>query len=143
MPTETLDQGGEYTGLALPGPWDDRYLKMASLVASFSKDPSTGWGAVIVPPDKTVCSVGFNGFPAGCDDASELYANRELKYARVIHAEVHAVLHAREPLDGYTMYTWPPGYGPSCDRCTTVVIQAGIKTIVHVKSRSEFAARWK
>ncbi len=143
MPTETLDQEIEYTGLALPGPWDDRYLKMAALVASFSKDPSTKCGAVIVRPDKTVCSVGFNGFPAGCSDDSELYGNRELKYSRVVHAEVNAVLHAREPLNGYTMYTWPPGYGPSCDRCTAVIIQAGIKAVVHVRGKAEFADRWR
>lgn len=128
----------------IPEGWDRRYLDTASLVASWSKDPSTQCGAVIVRPDRTLASVGFNGFPAGCDDDWKLYVNRELKYARVIHAEVNAVLHARELLKGYTMYTWPPGYGPSCDRCSTVIIQSGITRVVHVRKPGEgFADRWK
>lgn len=123
--------------------WDERFLALASLVASWSKDPSTKCGAVIVRPDRTVASVGFNGFPKGCSDADELYENRELKYARVVHAELNAILHAREPLTGYTMYTWPAGYGPSCDRCSAHVIQAGITRVVHVLDISDFASRWK
>lgn len=123
--------------------WDRRFLGMAEMVASWSKDPSTKCGAVIVRPDKTVASVGFNGFPKGCDDDEAIYADRELKYSRVVHAEVNAVLHAREPLHGYTIYTWPPGWGPSCDRCTTCIIQSGLSKVVHVRDSSEFAARWK
>ncbi len=123
--------------------WHGRFLDMAALVASWSKDPSTKCGAVIVRPDKTVASVGFNGFPKGCDDNAELYANRDLKLARVVHAELNALLHAREDLTGYTMYTWPPGFGPSCDRCTAHIIQAGISRVVHKVDRSDFASRWK
>jgi dCMP deaminase len=76
-------------------------------------------------------------------DAEHLYADREPKYARVIHAEVNAVLHARERLDGYTLYSWPPGFGPTCDRCATVVIQAGITRVVYRRDLStEFSSRW-
>lgn len=123
--------------------WDERFLELAGLVASWSKDPSTKCGAVIVRPDKTVASVGYNGFPKGCDDDPLIYADRPLKYARVIHAEVNAVLHAREPLDGYSMYTYPAsGFGPTCDRCATVVIQSGITAITHEFVSQEFDARW-
>ena len=124
--------------------WDRRFLDMAKLVASWSKDPSTKCGAVIVRPNKTVASVGFNGFPIGCSDDSEFYANRELKYARVVHAEVNAVLHSHDHLlEGYSIYTWPAGWGPTCDRCASVVVQAGIKRVVHVLDDSEFAKRWR
>lgn len=123
--------------------WDERFLNLAELVASWSKDPSTQCGAVIVRPDKTVASVGFNGFPKGCDDDPEFYADRDLKLARVVHAELNALLHAREDVSGYTMYTWPPGFGPSCDRCTAHIIQAGITRVVHQLDRSDFASRWK
>jgi dCMP deaminase len=124
--------------------WDQRFLAMAEMVASWSKDPSTKCGAVIVRPDKTVASMGFNGFPKYMSDADELYANREVKYARVVHAELNALLHAREPLLGYTMYTWPPGFGPSCERCTVHVIQAGIKRVVYGRKAGDgFASRWK
>src|SRR4051794_38721558 len=123
--------------------WDKRFIELAALVASWSKDPSTKCGAVIVRPDKTVVSVGFNGFPKGCLDDDELYADRETKYARVVLAEVNAILHAREQLHGYTIYTWPPGYSGSCDRCATVIIQAGISRIVHIRKESDFADRWR
>jgi dCMP deaminase len=125
--------------------WDRRFLKMAKLVSEFSKDPSTKCGAVIVRPDLTVASVGFNGFPRGCDDRKELYENRELKYARVVHAELNAILHVHDslPLTGYTLYTYPPAYGPSCDRCSAHVVQSGISRIVHLKDESDFALRWK
>lgn len=123
--------------------WDLRFLAMAELVASWSKDPSTKCGAVIVRPDRTIVSTGFNGFPKGCSDDPDVYENRELKYARVVHAEVNAILHAREPLHGYTMYTYPPGWGPSCDRCTSCIIQSGITRVVHFRDDSDFAARWK
>lgn len=123
--------------------WDYRFLSMAQMVASWSKDPSTQCGSVIVRPDRSVCSVGFNGFPRGCKDDSELYANRELKYARVVHGEVNAVLAAKERCEGYTMYCWPPGFGPSCDRCSTVIIQAGISRVVYLqKEGAEHDSRW-
>ncbi len=123
--------------------WDLRFLWMAGLVSEWSKDPSTKCGAVIVRPDKSIASTGFNGFPRGCDDSPEKYDNRELKYSRVIHAELNAIIQAAEPLTGYTMYTYPPGFGPSCDRCSAHIIQSGIARVVHVLDESDFAARWK
>lgn len=123
--------------------WDHRFLDMAKLVSSWSKDPSTKCGAVIVRPDRTIASVGFNGFPKGCSDADKFYADREEKYGRVVHAEVNAVLSAGEPLYGYTIYTYPAGLGPSCDHCTSVIIQAGIKRVVHYHDpEAEFVGRW-
>lgn len=129
---------------ALGGKWDDRFMRIAKEVAGWSRDPSTKCGAVIVRPDKTVASVGFNGFPRGTSDADELYADRPTKYGRVVHAETNAVLHCRDPfpLTGYTMYTYPGNTSPTCDRCATVVIQSGITTIVHDYEVSEFAERW-
>lgn len=123
--------------------WDLRYLGLAEYISSFSKDPSTKCGAVIVRPDKSLASVGFNGFPKGTDDDPELYENRELKYSRVVHAEQNAIILAREDLHGYTLYTHPPGFGPSCDRCSAHIIQAGITRVVHYKDESHFASRWR
>lgn len=110
--------------------WHRRFLQMAELVASWSKDPSTKVGAVIVRPDRSVCSVGFNGFPRGVADDMEMLNNREHKYERVIHAEMNAILAANEPVRGHTLYVWPPGVVPTCSRCTAHVIQAGITTVV-------------
>jgi dCMP deaminase len=122
--------------------WDERFLDMAELVASWSKDPSTKCGAVIVRPDKSVVSTGFNGFPRGCSDDDEVYGDRDLKLARVVHAELNALLAARESLEGYTIYTAQiPNIGPSCDRCTAHIIQAGIKRIAY--RATPVPERWK
>lgn len=106
--------------------WDDRFLELADLVAGWSKDPRTQVGAVIVRPDKTVASVGFNGFPRGLADDVRLH-DRSRKHELVVHAEMNAILHAREPLAGYTLYcTLAP-----CVRCAVHVVQAGIARVVH------------
>ena len=107
--------------------WDARFLEMAKVVASWSKDPSTKVGAVIVRPDKTVCSVGFNGFPRFVDDSPGQYADRNIKYPQVKHAEENAILFAREHLAGYTLYVYPLR---TCCPCSGDVIQAGIKRVV-------------
>lgn len=122
--------------------WDTRFLTMAELVASWSKDPSTKCGAVIVRPDRTVASVGFNGFPRGMDDDGELYAQRAVKYSRVVHAEMNAILSAKEPVRGYTLYTYPHGLAPTCERCAVHVIQAGITRVVHWWADTEMSRRW-
>ncbi len=103
--------------------WDFRFLEMAELVAGWSKDPSTKTGAVIVDGRRRVVSVGYNGFPRGMDDDAALYNDRELKYAKIIHCEMNAVLTAGVGVKGCTLYTWP---FLSCDRCAVHMIQAGI-----------------
>lgn len=119
--------------------WDRRFLTLAEHIASWSKDPSTQVGAVIVRPDKTVCSIGFNGFPRGMEDNMVFYVNRENKYSRIIHAEMNAILHAREDLDGYCLYTWPLF---PCDRCAVHVAQSGIKRVVAPAIPGEAWKRW-
>jgi|SRR5271157_5343519 len=120
--------------------WDIFYLNMARYVATKSKDPSTKAGAVIVRPDNSLCSIGFNGFPKGMKDDPELYADREKKYSRTVHCEVNAEILTGERVVGYTLYTWPFA---SCDRCAVQMIQAGIKRFVFPEMPPEKAARWK
>lgn len=119
--------------------WDEWFLGLAEYTASRSKDPSTKCGAVIVRPDRTIAALGYNGFPRGISDAEELLANREEKYKRVIHCEMNAILTAREPLPGYTLYVWP---FLTCERCAVHVIQAGIKRVVAPEATTEQLARW-
>ena len=124
--------------------WDTRFLDLAALVATWSKDPSTQCGAVIVRPDRTIASLGFNGFPRGCDDSPELYADRDAKYARVIHAEINAITQCATRPAGHTLYVWPPSlHGPTCDRCACVVIQSGIARVVYKLATSGFSDRWR
>lgn len=120
--------------------WDYRFLDLASLVASWSKDPSTQTGAVIVGPDNGVISVGFNGFPAAMPDTKELYENRDEKYSRIIHCEVNALLYAGRPIPyGSSLYTVP---FMSCDRCVVQMIQAGIQRFVAPLASLDKLERW-
>jgi dCMP deaminase len=119
--------------------WDIRFLKLAEHVSLWSKDPSTKSGAVIVRPDRSVVSVGFNGFPKNMPDNPEWYANREEKYSRVVHCEINAMIHSYETLTGYTLYTWPFA---CCDRCCVQMLQAGIKRFVFPEPTADALTRW-
>lgn len=120
--------------------WDNKFLELAQLISTWSKDPSTKVGAVIVRPNRTVASVGYNGFPQEMNDSPELYNNREIKYSRTIHGEMNALMFCRDPLPltGYTLYTT----GPCCDRCSVQMIQAGIRRFVFKAPTSEQYVRW-
>ena len=116
--------------------WDKRYLELARLVSTWSKDPSTQTGAVIVSPNNRVIALGFNGFPPGVDDDYRL-KDRSQKYEIIVHCEVNAILTAARPLDSYTLYTYP---FLSCSRCASIVIQAGITDVIAPKNTIE---RWE
>jgi len=119
--------------------WDYRFLAMAEMISTWSKDPSTKCGAVIIDTQKRIISMGFNGFPAGTDDSEELYYDRERKYRRVLHAEKNALLFARQNLTGYTIYVWPM---PSCSQCAAAIIQSGICRVVTIVPNREPEGRW-
>jgi len=110
--------------------WDLRFLQLTKQISSWSKDPSTKVGAVIVDPNRRIVSTGYNGFPRNVNDDAR-YDNRELKYEMIIHAEVNAILFADRNLNGCTLYTYP--FMP-CSRCASIVIQSGIKRVVSIKN---------
>jgi dCMP deaminase len=117
--------------------WDRRYIDMAELVASWSKDPSTKCGAVIVNEDNEIVSIGFNGFPKGVADLQSRLYNRDLKYAITIHAERNAILFAKQSLKNCTLYTFPM---QCCSECAAMAIQSGIKRHVSLSYQPE---RWQ
>lgn len=106
--------------------WEARFMKMAQEVASWSRDPSTKVGCVIVRPDKTIASLGFNGFARGVEDSNERLENRDQRLLFTTHAELNAILGAREPLDGCSIFVWPM---QPCAHCASAIIQSGIKTV--------------
>jgi dCMP deaminase len=120
--------------------WDKRFLDLAVLVASWSKDPSTQTGAVIVTADRKGVFIGYNGFPRPMFDMEHLYADREQKYSRIIHCEMNALLQAGPAAEGATLYTWPFA---SCDRCFVHMAQGGIKRFVAPRLTGERAERWE
>lgn len=107
--------------------WDNRFLEMAKLVASWSKDPSTQTGAVITDSMNRVVSVGYNGFARGVNDSAERLRDRDLKYKLIVHCERNAVIFAGRDLQGCTLYTWP---FMSCAPCAAMMINAGITRCV-------------
>lgn len=107
--------------------WDARFMRLAQHVAGWSKDPSTKVGAVIVRPDRTIVSLGYNGFPRGTEDYHQHLNDRETKLRRTVHAEVNAILTAGEKLTGYTLYVTPLH---PCATCAGVIIQSGLKRVV-------------
>lgn len=110
--------------------WDQRYLKLAEEVASWSKDPSRKIGAVAVGAKGQVLAQGFNGFPRGIDDSEERYNDRERKYELVVHAEMNVIYNATYSgvsLDGATLYV--TGL-PVCSECAKGIVQVGIKRVI-------------
>ena len=119
--------------------WDQRFMKIALEVSSWSKDPSTKVGCVLVR-DKKIISTGYNGFPKNLSDNLDRLMNREEKYEITVHAEVNAVttaaLHGIST-EGCTAYvTFNP-----CSRCAAVLINAGINS-VYSYAGAEIPDRW-
>ena len=120
--------------------WDARFLELAMQISSWSKDPSTQVGCVVVGPDREIRSTGFNGLPRGIEDSDERLNNREMKYPMICQAEENAIMHAARigmPLKECKVYiTWPP-----CTRCARSLIQAGISQIIYPE-KIEIPKRW-
>ena len=110
--------------------WDQRFLKLAEEVASWSKDPSRKIGAVAIGAKGQVLAQGYNGFPRGIDDSEERYNDRERKYELVVHAEMNVIYNATYSgvsLDGATLYV--SGL-PVCSDCAKGIVQVGIKRVI-------------
>ena len=118
--------------------WDRRMLELASLVATWSKDPGAQVGAVIVDNNNRVVSLGFNGFPQKVRDDEGILQDRERKLKRTIHAEENALLFAQRSVDGFTMYV----SAHPCARCTAKLIQSGITRVVCGRLDPDFEKRW-
>lgn len=123
------------------------YMTMCYLVASRSRDLSTHAGTVIVAPDKTVRSVGYNSFPRGIDYEGEIgddgLPSRHSridgeKYLWAEHSERNAFYNAGRngvPLIGCTLYVnWLP-----CMDCARGMIATGIaEVVIHRQGQEAF-----
>ena len=121
--------------------WDRRFLELASHISTWSKDPSTKVGCVVVGEDREIRSTGFNDFPRGIEDDAERLEDRAQKYPLICHAEENAIMHAARigiSLKSNTAYvTWPP-----CSRCTRSLIQAGVSEVVY-PAGIDIPERWE
>lgn len=109
--------------------WHYRFMDVAKLVATWSKDPSTQTGAVVVGPDREIRATGYNGLVRGVDDNRPERNERPIKYDFYEHAERNAIYNAcltGTSLKGCVFYaTHYP-----CTDCTRAIIQSGIKMVV-------------
>ena len=116
-----------------PG-WDEYFTEIAEVVSLRADCRRREVGAVIVDANHRIVSTGYNGAPsgdAGClaghcprglmtrDEAAPLSAYDN---CIAIHAEANALLYARVPLVGATIYvTCRP-----CKDCAKLIAGAGI-----------------
>lgn len=109
--------------------WDIRFLELAGFIASWSKDPSTKVGAVIAGNDRRIMAIGYNGFPSTVVDDEGILADRERKLALTVHAEMNAILNARnvDLRAAYGIYVSAPFV---CAECAKHIVQAGIKRVL-------------
>ena len=109
--------------------WDRRFLELARLISTWSKDPSTKIGTVIVGPDNEIRATGYNGLCRGMIDDLPERNERPIKYKYYEHGERNAIYNAARvgvSLKGCTAYL----LSLSCCDCTRALIQAGITRIV-------------
>jgi dCMP deaminase len=111
--------------------WDERFMRIAQEVRTWSKDPSTKVGAVIVhPPTRLIQSTGYNGFPRGVADTEYRLNDRDLKLMLICHAELNAILNAARcgvKIEGSTLYC--SGL-PPCTGCAKAIVQSGLQRLV-------------
>ena len=123
--------------------YDERYLELAKHIAGWSKDPSTGVGAVAIGDKGQVLAQGYNGFPRGVKDSEERYQNKQMKYRYVVHAEMNCIYNAGyngASLDGAQLYV----YGlPVCNDCAKGIIQVGIERVISPKNGMDVPDKWK
>lgn len=117
-------------------------MKLAQEISSWSLDPSTKVGAVIVGKNGQIISQGYNGFPRGVKDSADRLNIREEKYKYVVHAEMNCIYnacHNGTPLNGTTLYV----YGlPVCSECAKGVVQVGISKVI-MQHPAEIPKHWE
>ena len=121
--------------------WGDRYTCLAKEISTWSKDPSTKVGAVVIGNNGEVLTQGYNGFPRSIKDTPQRLKDREKKYNLVVHAEMNAIYNASlngVSLKGSTLYV----YGlPICNECAKGVIQVGIDKVIATRP-ADYNKEW-
>jgi len=121
FPASEADKDEKYCRLT----WDEYFISLAFLVSMRSPDAQTQHGCVIVDRGNKIVSTGCNGFlPDAIDD--QMPNLRPKKYLHIIHAEVNAILSAKQDLNGCKMYIT----GLPCNECLKFIAKSNIKTVI-------------
>jgi dCMP deaminase len=112
--------------------WDDRWMDLCGLLATWSKDLGTKTSAVIVDDRNVLLSIGWNGFPRGVNDDADDRKKRPEKLDWTEHAERNAIYNAAAKgialLESRMYIPWYP-----CAACSRGIIQSGISQLVVVE----------
>lgn len=103
--------------------WNEYAIGIAQAASKKSKDPWKKVGAVILREDKSIASVGYNGFPQGIE---EDWSDRNERRKYVIHAEQNALRYIK-PGEGDSLYcTLLP-----CGDCIKAIAAYKIKKVIY------------
>jgi len=121
--------------------WTKRYLNLAREISTWSKDPSTHVGAIIIGNHGQIISQGYNGFPRGITDSNHRLNDRETKYRYMVHGEMNAIYNAG--LNGVSLLdTTLYVYGlPVCSECTKAAVQVGINRVI-MQHPADIPEKW-
>jgi dCMP deaminase len=112
--------------------WHQRMFDLAKMAASWSKDPNSKVGAVVVEPRFRNFAIGYNGLPTGLVDTPDRILNKSL----MLHAEINAVYKASGSVKGWYIFSTKA----PCVSCALHLIQLGISA-VHCPSPEE-SSKW-
>ena len=104
--------------------WDKKFIDLCKHISTWSKDPRTKHGAIIVDEEHNIISTGYNGPPRGLDD-TKVPIEAPAKYKWFAHAEANALISATKlgrSTKNCTMYQT----GPSCSYCWLLIANSGI-----------------
>lgn len=108
---------------------DKTFINITKEIGTLSYCTRSKVGAVLVK-DGNVISFGYNGTPAGMDNACE---ENNVTKDEVIHAEMNAILKAAKSgnaVEGSTLYlTLSP-----CKECSKLILQSGVKKVVYLNT---------
>jgi dCMP deaminase len=107
--------------------WALTWMSIALQYANHrSVDPATRHGCIFVSKNNKLLAMGYNSFPADCQD-DKLPLTRPEKYEIIVHSETNAIINSERSLEGATAYIT----GFPCPRCFGNMINAKIKKIVY------------
>ncbi len=121
--------------------WVDVFMGVAFSIAKASKDGSLKVGSVLVRPNKSIASIGFNGFPKRIEDNDHILNShdmKEKKYSRIVHAECNCLNYNRDiDLGGYHLFVT----AHPCDKCALRIVSTDI-TYVYYVVNDDYENRW-
>ena len=104
--------------------FEEYALRLSEVAAQRSEDPRTKVGCVLLRPDHTVASLGYNGPLPGVE--IDCWHDRKEKLLRVIHAEQNALRYVKPGECNMAAITYSP-----CNDCLKNLAAYGIKRIVY------------